>query len=362
MIKYNCKQKKFLLRFFVFILPLLSAFVFFDVLSIYVGELIPTKMIVEKQEFNKNTLFGRKAVDHELRRYKYFNLLRKDPEILALGSSRILQMNEKMFKDKSFYNAGSLAHTLGDLEDFFSLLPQDSNIKTIFLSVDYYWFGKKRENYHGLKKDLDKIDPVYLWQSHSASVRELAIGLFLGKYTLNQVLERKDNWAGLDAIGFSALEGNGFKSDGSYQYGTYLKEMQKNNSYRDREQPPIINRVRGGNSQFVANSDLDYGRIESLKNILEEAKNRGIKIIGILMPFSTEVYDALSNLPEQRKLFKESRAEIRKVFKEIGFSFYDFSNIKDLDLDDTYMYDGLHVTDGAIRVILDRISLNGEFM
>lgn len=345
--------KIFLKKTFIFLLPLLFIFSFFDCLAIWSGELTPVLKVLKHQRENSDSdiLFGRKVVDQELKKYKYLMLTNDSVDILAIGSSRILGMRKELFYPfYSFTNLGSLTHNLGDLEDLVDRLPIVNSPKIVFLAPDYYWFGEKRELASALTKELLIPGVLWQWQSHLFAARHL-IFLLLGEPSkFFSYFDKENKYK--ESFGFQSKNGDGYRADGSYNYGTYLNELKSNYIYIDREQPSIIERVKSGSSSYAFDNRFDDNRVVLFGDILKKLKKKNYYVIGLGLPFSKEVYRELKTNLHHRELFNAYEDSMPKVFKANGFEYFDYSDLDKLGLSDLYMFDGVHSSETAVAYML----------
>lgn len=335
------------------ILPLLLIFVFFDVMAISLGEVTSVSRVikVQNEKNNPDVLYGRKVVDQELRRYKYELFLSRNSDIIALGSSRILSMREEFFKPfYTFTNLGSMTHNLGDVDDFAIRLATSSTPKYAFLSLDYYWFGKHRTAQSGLTEELTLLSASKDWRAHTFASRYLLLTFLKNPRKIVSYFSKDNQFKG--SFGFQGREGNGYKVDGSYLYSIFLKELRVKNEYQDREQPPIIDRIRNGSGSYVLGEEFANERIEMLDNVLKKLKSKNYYVIGLDLPFSSEVYSELTTNRQLKDFFSTYRTEIPKVFKNNGFVFFDYSDLNKLALSDIYMFDGVHHSETAMAKML----------
>jgi hypothetical protein len=348
---------KFIIKFIIFILPALFIFLVFDIIAIKSGELRTIDYIIKRQKIESG-LYGRGVADQDLRKYKFKNFVnRESADVVTVGSSRVLEFRDYMFAPiYSFYNLGSIAHGIGDIQDLLNNWPEHQKPKLVILALDYHWFSDSTENIKGISQDMLKKDAAYDFGSHVMSVRFLIKKLLTDyKYLLSVSGYNSSNQYSSNRFGFQAKFGNGVRNDGSYQYGSYIKISKKNEHipYIDREQPPIIDRVRNGIDQYKFNSKIDNSRIETLNAILKRFKDKDIYVVGLMMPFSPEVYTELTKNPKHTYLFLDVRKNMKDVFKKNQYTFFDFSDPMTVNLSDAYFFDGLHVSEpGVLRILI----------
>lgn len=135
--------RHFTLRMLAFWAPWLLLFLGLEALLWRVGETWPLERVIHAQELNPHAFFCREAIDQGTFRYKYLQILRRRPEIIALGSSRVMQFRSEMFgrQGPSFYNAGGVIHSIQDLNDLIDRLPRDATPKIAILGIDFWWLN-----------------------------------------------------------------------------------------------------------------------------------------------------------------------------------------------------------------------------
>ena len=114
------------------------------------GETWSLERVITAQERNPHAFFSRDVIDHGTFRYKYLQVLRRHPQILVLGSSRVMQFRAEMFGAQAgdFYNAGGMIHSIEDLNNFLDRLPPDATPSPVAnpranSSISLARFGKR---------------------------------------------------------------------------------------------------------------------------------------------------------------------------------------------------------------------------
>lgn len=321
------------------------------------GELWPIGKIID-YEFSRprSTLFSKKFMPDSHYRLKYNEILRRDPDILMLGSSRVLSFREEMFGDDAdFFNAGRILHSLEDLSDFTELLLSRINPKTIYLGVDFYWLGSKEYFEHALGKVSYTKDEIYDWQSYLYFNKMFLLEIIKKPSLITRIINNEpDIFGKKTAMGLQALDGNGFRFDGSFQYGTVITKRRENPEYVDTLTPPILEQITSGIGAFQFNEYINPARVKILKDFLVKAKEKNIDVIGFSTPFSIEVYQKLITSLQHKDFFSESLQKISAVFEEAGFPYFDFHNLESLNINDSYMLDGTHSGETAAAIVLKK--------
>jgi len=355
-VEYPKNFKFFLKKVSLFFLPIMAIFLILEVLAFYSGELKPVKEVINLQSYGgKEIIFGREIADQSIRKYKYLSVLSKKPEVLVLGSSRVMQIRKEMFDvNTRFYNAGGIAHNIADIVDFMRLLPDNTKPKTIILGVDFYWFGDRSDLIYGVSNDLKKIDDSYQWRAHLYVDRFLLLQIIEDPSYIAKILDRKDPIGGEFPIGLQALSGDGFRDDGSYQYGSYIRESEDGIGYIDREE--TLDRIKYGTSPFKRGSVFNEERLNLLSEFLRISQEKGIKVIGFAPPFSAEVLNSLENSVYHKELLSSFETRVPEIFTKFGFSFFNYSDQSSLNINNLYMFDGMHSSETAMAGMLLNIS------
>src|ERR1043165_3488984 len=130
-------MKKFFLKLFLLGLPFILYYgIAFGVL-LKSGELHSADDVVALQK-EHTILFGQ-AYQNPDKYYKLTSAIGHKPEVLALGTSRIMQIRDVFFRDKSrFYNAGGGADHIGLYKAFREHMPKEALPKVLIISCDQF--------------------------------------------------------------------------------------------------------------------------------------------------------------------------------------------------------------------------------
>lgn len=351
--------KLFIFKMTWFFAPLFLMGLIIFGLAIYSGESWPINKVIDYELLHpRSTIFSKKFMPDSHYRLKYNEILRRDPDILMLGSSRVLSFREEIFgEDADFFNAGRVLHSLDDLSDFTEILLPKINPKIIYLGVDFYWLGSKEYFEHALRKVSYTKDEIYDWRSYLYFNKMFLLEIIKKPSLIIRIINNEpDIFGKKTAIGLQALNGNGFRFDGSFQYGTVITERRGSPDYVDILTPPILEQIVSGIGAFQFDEYINPARVKTLKDFLIKVKEKNIHVIGFSAPFSIEVYQKLITSPHHKDFFAKSRQEISVVFEEAGFSYFDFHSPESLDIDDSYMLDGTHMGETAAAIVLKKIT------
>jgi len=360
-IQYSQEFKIFIKKIMYFLFPVILAFAILYFFAYHSGELTPIEKVVNNQLKNERKyLFGRGIVSSESQKYKFLMSAERNPEILMLGSSRILQVRREMFNKKySFYNGGSLIEDAKDLTEFLYLFPEKSQLDIIILGVDVWWFDEKRIQDVSLIDALSRPGETSNWKAHLYVNRYLFKQLFQNPVFFVGIIKGKDPFSNDYSLGFDALmNGKGFRGDGSRQYANHIRAMREKLEYVDRESPPIKDRIKDKQQPFFSESSFSEEKLDYLKKFLDVCRKRDIMVIGIAPPFSQEVYEEL-NKSYYQDLLKQFNKRIPSAFADRGFMYFNYHDLSVVDLNNLYMLDGFHPSETAMaKILLDIFDSN----
>src|SRR5712691_7193928 len=213
--------RTFAARSAIFFAPLVLGVAVIEALLWQARETWPFFRVIRFQETHPQSFFGRLVIDEGTQRYKYLQVLRRRPQILVLGSSRMRQFRSEMFGRQAsvVYNGGGMIHSLEDLGDFFDRLPPEATPRIVILGLDFWWFNANEEKLIGAS-DVFRVtvetDGALQWQGHTNAIA----GYLRQPASLVQVI-RSTLGARSDpnAIGLHArLQHQGFRPDGSKRF------------------------------------------------------------------------------------------------------------------------------------------------
>jgi len=340
-------QSRFLRQVILFLSPFLFVLCMFEILFWQAGETWPVTRVIEYQREHLDALFLRGKFDQQICRYKYLGLREAKPRILALGSSRVMKFRTEMFGEGSgsFYNGTGLIDQIEDLDDFLELF-RNNLPKVIILGIDPWILNEQRHSTRRLATSLEP-DAALDWKGHLAILRHLR-GRDLGRLWTAAIRRPPER------IGAAATMNNeGYRWDGSF--ATHLSIDGTNWAFRDRESPPVPERIRKAKQRFEATPHASQVYLARLARDLRLLKNSGVTVIGFLPPFSSEANRLLSTLPDQEQFWSEYKAASKELFQNLSMPFFDATDLSTLGLDDRYMFDGMHAEETFHLHLLRRL-------
>lgn len=292
----------------------------------------------------------RQFLDQGLHRIKYLSLQQRKPRIVALGTSRVMQFRDVMFGQSGsmFYNAGGMIQNLDDLQQFVDKIQELPSIRVVILGIEYWWLNDRwRETIGKVSYFNDKIqhDDALDGFAHANVLQQfLRSGLRedLARPTFYTLIGA---WQGESAPvmhrwGFLARNrGKGFRSDGSFEYGQ-LKPTDWR--FKDRENPPIMERIRNGNREFISMRSLSDKRMHQLLVCLRKLKESGINVICFSPPYPQDVVMELTINTDHKHAWQQYTDQLPEKIQLEGIPFVSAYATHLIGMNDSSMFDGFH--------------------
>lgn len=345
--------RRFGARLGLFLL-LVAVVIGFSVVSLYkAGEIRPFSSYIHPLKQGQLFELGYSYVDKAYKFHMTDEVMR--PQVLALGSSRIMQVRHSIVSPEySFYNAGGAIQKVRELPMFLNKL-HDSP-KLILMNLDQWWFNRAYINddqpfdssvYDGPEIDLLKLGRL---------VCDFYTDLVKGKINLVKVFSS-------DNIGLNAIcNDNGFTADGTPNSGdrVIIPEEQDDYNFKD-----VLERIRLGNNRFQYGDQADSTQIRDLEDFLSQCVARHIKVVGFLPPFAPFVYQRMQETGKYGYMSQLYKMLLPVFDKFEGCSFYDFTDVTDTGAHNYDFYDGFHgselIYNGIIRQMVRQDSTLAPF-
>ncbi len=282
------------------------------------GEIIPAAWVARLQARGYDFLYLPAYTDHNYQvKLQAARLMR--PDVLVIGGSRVNQFRRRMFGSTSAYNAGQVLYGQQDYRRFLEDLGEETP-RTLIFSLDFYTFNS---DYGDIFRYVSYGD-ISLWRD-----RELAVilkGISREPRQLGVLLPPRDPVSGITALGLQAAKtGNGFRNDGSYQYGLILRGMPNTGAVTSAAG---VERVRQGAAPFLPAAHLGESARAELKRFAEYANRKGIRLIAITTPLAPEVVDALDRSAEQGAWREFNSPAFGEWVASLGIKHFNFARIE----------------------------------
>lgn len=295
--------------------------------------------------------------------------LKTCPEIVVLGSSRIMEIRESMFKDSSLLNNGVSGATIEDLMAFVELYQEKKCLpKKIIIGLDPWTLNKNNEQVRW--KPLEKQYRLFQKRVNIGHMAMFDVGfkaqlkndiksqikyyqLFSPSYfksSLNTLLF-KDKNVRITKVNvndtFTRL------SDGSVSYD--LKYRSAGSAEVDKRVSEYIR----GNLYSVQNfTELDKNIQFQLECIIKYLQSKNVEIEFFLAPYHPDVYQVVEKEPYLKVVDSE------KYFNSLALQYhikvYGSFDPRPYRLTKSSFYDGMHCDFRAINFLLKNSRFNSS--
>lgn len=338
------------IKSFIFIIPIVSFYVMFLVAGLITGELLDFDQIIHQQnEAEQEQLIGM-GYSEQSPYLKISNINSQKPEVVAFGTSRVMQFKREFF-NTSFYNGGGIVQNISEYKKALEKINDVASPKLIIVEMDWCQFNPNWIGYMGNR----------YYHDESSLKKEIDV-----KKILNNEWEdyKKGKWRGLDIMirknhnkGFNGYFNNkGFMKDGSYYYGDLYDNVKMGDRARISDS---INRIKDGRDRFEYGTELGQEALNALEEFVSLCKERNIELVGFTGPFAPTVIDKMAEYNSNYDYVAKLPIECQKIFEHYNFEFYDYTDMRYLGCDDSYYIDGFHAGDiGYILLLKDMLEKN----
>lgn len=324
--------------------PAVASFAPIFLLFWWTGESRSVSSVLRQQtRSTREVLFGCRYREpaSELKRRACTQL---ETDVLALGSSRVLQLRRPAFKDGvRFYNAGLGVNNLWQFRPVLAMIPEGREPKVLLISLDHYYFNRHWAEFRTTA--LMQLESTLDW-GWTKAWRDLR----RGKFDLGHLLHPPDT--GADLLGIVARTFYaGFRSDGSYRSGPTLDDE------KITEPPDFaedLERIQNGNRRYEPALEVAPEALEELRAFLEEASRRNIHVCAFLPPYANTIWHRMTrDLWPRYQYLDALPGEVAEVCAAQDQSFFDFSALEYVGIDDDRQaLDGFHGSEKAYTRML----------
>jgi hypothetical protein len=334
-------MKSFIIKSILYTLPLMVFLLLpFAVLKV-AGELDD----FSKSSLGERDVFGL-AYSDPAREYKLHQILKQKPAVLAVGTSRVMQVRSFFFKDPAhFFNGGGVIANVGDLQCLADELSRDQyRPELIILSVDQNFFNARWDD---LKTPCKYEPHRNFLQLFTNSLKKFYSDLYDGKISVGKVFSSTDH-IGLNAI----MNGNGFRYDGSYAYEkTYDKVFRGDTvSFADVEK-----RIKRGINKFEWGNEVNPEAVDVLANFQAYCRQNNISLVMFFPPYPDQIYQTMVQSGKYNYL-----QQLDSAMEKRQLRVYNFSSLARLGATDKEAVDGFHGSEVAYLRLVRELCLRGE--
>jgi hypothetical protein len=344
----------FLTRLIFFLIPVIFFFLIPSFFLITSGENLRSIQEITSDR-KKEYVVGYKFNESNYKYIKWKSINNSDPlDVLALGSSRVLQFRDSMFTGK-FYNGGFTIQTISDFEQFLKGLNIGKLPKIIVIGLDQWMFNSAWDS------SEIKHSPEYWSKSFNFFPTVNTIkNVWIEIINKNLPIKRTGN-KNIINIGLGAfIDKAGIRNDGSYSYGNYTNSILKNDTISSDFFNNIIKRIIEGNNRFEYGEYFNKRAIKSFIELLVFCQTNNVYVVSFLPPFADTVAQKMSQSGKYEYIVELNQA-LECLKKHYKFEFYNFGTMNLCNSSDLEAIDGFHGSEVTYtRLLLKMLKENSS--
>lgn len=293
-----------------------------------IGELsLPA--VVEAQTRNPRCLFG-SGIEQDNYTYKLALYRQARPDVVAVGSSRVMQIRGRYFKGAFVNMGGAVGSTLA-LASLVEAMLEVHRPKLVVIGVDFWWFNEAYSR--------NKNKPLPTGYAYAMTLERLKLPyywLVQGKIQLDDLISAAGFGDSACRFGVMARQlADGFGSDGSY-YQTSLVTGR-----RKPDQPgfdEVLQRIAHGKDRFEWGDAVSAEDLARFRSAVARLQNAGATVVMFMPPLAQPVYDAVRSRPHHYRFV----AQLPTSFLGAGLSVHDYTDPARVNAEDCEFLDGFH--------------------
>lgn len=325
---------RFGFRFALYILPFALPFFVFTGALVYIGESLPLALVAQMQNGDQPVLYRPRYGNRDLA-YKDLMTETRQPEVLVLGSSRVLQMRSLLLhrNSRAFYNAAAPAWQLAELNTFLQGLDSTALPRILIVGLDHPWFNSA---YSDTRIEAEYNDFQQIFRINRSIMQAVIDGT---PFDVGRLIGRVEPGHGGLALGIDAImDGQGFRNDGSEQYGDFLVAHWL---WPENERQRHIDLMRSGGDMYVWGDAVSAASLAEVETLLGFARAHNITVIGFLPPYMPTLYEEM-RASGNFGYIDSLPPRLSDLFATYDAHFFDFSDGALLGANDGDFFDGWH--------------------
>jgi hypothetical protein len=289
-------------------------YAFSEGLKIWFGELQPAEL-AERQLRDKRTLYL-SGLDQSVNAYKLELTLRQNPAIIAVGSSRALQVRDFFFNEP-FINWGLTVSNIAALDwSANEILKLSNKPKLVIFFLDPWWFNPK----------FDTARDVFVPRETRAT------NIYRNTWLLGKRLFARKPLTHPYRLGIAAIDSNqGYDFSGSFHY---ISRITIGETY-DIKFQRTLGQINGQNQRWIGGTDVNPLAVERWKAAKARLEQNGIAVVEVFPPLPPTVVARLQE--------RGNHSYIAKIAPLLGPQAFDATEAKWLPrTSDCEFVDGIH--------------------
>ncbi len=315
------------------------------------GEFVPFSVILKKQlEENKTKelVYGPAYSDQTLY-HKSQMASRINPDVLALGNSKILTMRKEFFKPSvRFYNAGGTVSEIASFRKF--LIQTKIKPKVIYITVEPLHFDSSLvvDTRFNPQKFESISEVTRVGNMISRNWSKVYSDYLLHKFSVKDIIHPKDTF---ETMGLQArITGSGTRRDGSYHYGRQYEDEGERDKKIERAVQFIASK-KTQNTEGAFSSEA----LTELDAFLQYCRDENIYVVGYVPPTPKSIENEYKKHTQYRYMQKVYE-KTNPIFAKYGFKVFDFYSLQSLNSNDSETIDEYHTSEKVMVRTLISIS------
>lgn len=267
---------------------------------------------------------------------------RSQPRVIAIGSSRVLQVKGEFFK-VHFANMGRVLLDAQSADRIFDRITAIYKPDVMIIGVDFWWFsGNYTAPDRGVADRGGWVDP--------SNVLKVLGWLRNGQLTVGQIFDTLDR--SYSDIGAMAV----LRRDGFDRFGARVRTSLATGKTPavDREFRLSLTSLQVGRGNFPHGPKFDEGKWKILEDALVKIREAGIDVVVFLPPVAPAVLQEMMKEPGLNYV-QELRARIARL-PVPGFDFTGFK------ASECQFYDGVHAGVSVYARIMQKMAAAHPFL
>ena len=285
--------------------------------------------------------------DWRLLRRVYTDRLNVRPDVLVLGSSRVMLINNSYFDDKKLLNNAVTGAALQDLIAIFQMYKTKKILpKSIIIGLDPWIFNVNNEqkrwltlskeyySYYNIEKINNEISNFY-------KIKELISPSYFQESYKN-LLNKSDPISTKKTYNKT----NTLLFDGSLTYGEKYRKVSQ-----EIVDNKAVNFIEDGLYSLEKFDLISADLFDEFERFCNEIVNNKIKLSIILIPYHPIVYNKINN---NYKIVLDVENKIIEFAKNNNIKYFGSYNPENTGISRQEFYDGMHLNESGIKIILNQ--------
>lgn len=348
-------MKKFLIKIIIISLPIVLVLAFLFFILIKSGETTQIENAITKQNKTRGLIgYAYSNISSTLKTKKTSEI---KPEVLILGTSRVMQFRDFFFNDSILmYNAGGGIEKIKEFKFFFDEVYENQNKSTprlLIISLDQYFFN---ENWDNLSSNTYVLPDVSIKSVTPTILRQELSAILTGKITLSDISKLLSNNKN---VGLTAnIYNDGFREDGSYYYQRIINNNKDEhlNSFEKE-----ITNIEKGTRRFEYSNKVNSKALDELSNFIEYCSKNHIHVVAFLPPYAHSIIEKM-NQTGKYGYIEDLYKSISPIMNKYDFKLFDFTDIESFGSSDYEAIDGFHGSEKTYLRMFIEMSKNDSIL